>query len=161
LALVPRLRETQLSEALDIVRGMKDKEKRAQVLAALVSSLPEEGKGEKIQEMLQVLQIIKDETERVHVIVESAPHLPITLPPVRIETIMQAARAMLDENNQAHIRKVLATHISGDSFEETLEVTEKLQSEEERAEMLEALAPLIPQSFFPRLLNVAYTLQNK
>src|SRR5262249_14917026 len=50
LALAPRIRETLLSEALDIVRGMKDKDKRAQVLALLVSSLPEEQKGEKIQE---------------------------------------------------------------------------------------------------------------
>jgi len=37
VALAPRLGKTQLSEALDIVRSIKDRAKRAQVLEALVS----------------------------------------------------------------------------------------------------------------------------
>lgn len=161
LALAPRIRGTLLSEALDIVRGMKDKEKRAKVLAALVSSLPEQQKGVKVQEMLQMLQIIKDETERVHFVVESAHYLSDTLSPARAQTAMTAVKALLDEKNQAHIQEALAPHMPENMLEEMLERTQKLQREEERGGMLEALAPLMPQDCYPRLLNMAYALQNK
>ncbi len=96
IALAPRVGKILLSEALDIVRTMKDKAKRAQVLEALVSSLPDKQKGERVQEMLQVLQVIKDEVQRVKLVVAYAPYLPEVLPSKDTEKIIEAVQAMME-----------------------------------------------------------------
>ncbi len=140
-----RIRERLLSEALDIIRAMKDREKRARVLEVLVSSLPEERKGERVQEMLQVLQVIKDEADRAHVIVEGAAYLPEKLLSERTRVVVEAVRAMRYETNQARVLKVLASHLPEDMFEEALGVVQEMPSEEERAQMLEMLAPRVPE----------------
>ena len=157
----PRIGERLLSEALDIVRAMKDREKRAQVLEVLVSSLPEEGKGERVQEMLQVLQVIKDEADRAHVVVEGAAYLPEKLLSERTRVVVEAMRAMRYETNQARVLKALASHLPEDMFEEALGVVQEMPSEEERAQMLEMLAPRVPESLLPQFLRVVQAIQSE
>ncbi len=155
VALAPRMGKTLLSETLDIVRTMKDREKRSQVLEALVSSLPDERKGQRVLEMLQVLQVIKDEAERVQFILACAAYLPAPLSSEKARKMVEALQAMMDQENMARTLKALAPIIPEDLFEEVLEIVQACQGEEVQAQMLEALAPHVPERLFPRLLQMA------
>ncbi len=161
IALAPRIGEAHLSEVLDIIRGMRDREKRAQVLEVLVSSLPEERKAERVQEMLQVLQVIKDETERAHLVASYASFLPAMLSSVRARVIINALQMMRDETNQARVLKALASHIPVDLFENVLEIVQALQSDEERTQLLDVLAPHVPEKSFSHFLECVQALQNE
>ncbi|MBV9711817.1 MAG: hypothetical protein JO011_13005 [Ktedonobacteraceae bacterium] len=159
IALAPRIGQTYLSEALDIVRAMKDREKRSQVLEALVTSLPDARKSQRVQEMLQVLQVIKDETERVQFVMGCPPYLTTTLSIERARKIIEAVRVMGDQENMARTLKALVPMIPEDLFEEVLKIVQTLRGEEAQASVLEALAPHIPERLFPRLLQMAQAIQ--
>ncbi len=161
VALAPRIRETLLSEVLDIVRAMKDREKRAQVLEILVSSLPEERKGERVQEMLQVLQVIKDEAERTRMVVECASYLPEKLSSERTHVVVEAVRAMRYETNQARVLAALASRVPEDMFEAVLEMVQEMKSEEERAQMLEVLAAQVPEDLLPHVLRATQAIHSE
>jgi len=160
VSLAPRIRETLLSEVLDIVRAMKDREKRAQVLEILVSSLPEERKGERVQEMLQVLQVIKDEADRTHTVVECASYLPEKLPSKGARMVVEAVRAMWYESNQARVLAALASRVPEDMFEAVLEIVQEMKSEEERAQALAAVVARAPKWMFAGMLGMAQDMQN-
>jgi uncharacterized protein YeeX (DUF496 family) len=159
VALAPRINETLLPDALAIVRSMKDRAKRTEVLEVLVSSLPEERKGERVQEMLQVLQVIKDEAERRQTSVACVPYLPATLSAAQAQIAVDAIRVMRDERNRALTLKALASHLPEEMFEEVLALVQALSNDEERAQLLEALAPRVPEEFFPRFLSLIQALQ--
>lgn len=151
IAIAPRMRGQLLAASLDIVRNMKDREKRSQVLEALVSSLPEGSKGKIIEEMLRVLQIIKDETERANIFISCIPYLPATLPVALMQTILTSARAMLDENNQAHIVIELASRIPVAVFDDALTLVLDISDTQMHRQALMALATHVPESVFARL----------
>lgn len=161
VVLALRIGKTQLSEALDIVRAMKDREKRAQVLEALVSSLPDERKAQRVQEMLQVLQVIKDEGERVQFVRACAPYLPAKLPPVKVTKIVEAVEAMRNWVNRAGTLRALVSHVTEASLESVLDIVQEMQREELQVPILEALVPHLTERMFLRVLQMAQALQNE
>ncbi len=161
IALAPRIQGQWLTQALDIIRGMKDRERRAEVLEALVSSLPEERRGERVQEMLQVLQVIKDEAARVQAASGYASALTSKLSLERVHVVLQAIREMQQEKHKAQILTTIAPHLPEQAFEEVLDITQnfKFAHAEEQSPILEALAPHIPPYLFSNFLEQIFTIQ--
>lgn len=159
VALAPRI--YTLTDMLDIVRAMKDREKRGHVLEVLVSSLPDEHKSERVQEMLQILQVIKDEATRAHFVTICTPHLPATLSDSSVGNIIADMRKMQDEKNQMDILQVLALHFPEHQIENVLDIVQMMGNEEKQSQMLELLIPRIPAHLFPRLLDMIKTFRSE
>ncbi|GHO88513.1 ATP-binding protein [Dictyobacter formicarum] len=157
--LAPRLYGSLLTKALDIVRGMKERDKRAQVLEVLVSTLPEERKGERVQEILQVLQLIKDENERTRLIVACLSLQTTTLPPEQEEIILNSIQTLTETRNQGRGLQILAAHLRPEAFKRVLSIVENLRTGEEQAQALEALAPYVPENVFAIFSRQIFALQ--
>ena len=161
LTLAPRIQADLLPIALDIVRNLKEPEKRSQVLEVLVSSLPEERKGERVREMLQVLQVIKDENWRARLIIEFIQAQSETVSEAAIKLILAGVEAMRMEIRKAQILIALATHVPAQSQKEILKALARFQNEEERARVLQAVAPYINEDHWPAFLEAIQQIQDE
>lgn len=162
LALAPRINADLLPTALDIVRSMKTRDLRAQVLEAQVATLPEESKAERVREMLSILQVIKDESQRsatFNLFIDepgstfSAPHLA---------EVLAAIEVMRSEVNKAHLLATLARGaVAPDQYDVLLLAARQLWDEQERARVLTALAERLPERLLPGFLAVVQGLHQE
>ncbi len=157
--LAPCLGEQALYEILALVRGMRGREQRAQVLEVLVASLPTVNRATQVREMVQVLQIIEDEGDRVHLSTAFAACLTETLPEELIMRVLEELMGMDTDLHRTSVIQALAPYLSENTFNAVLALVVTLDHGDMRVHALEALAPYVPQQSVSAFLAAVQTLQ--
>ncbi len=161
LALAPTLPETLQRELLHTIKAVKQAVNRAPVLIKLVSSSTGELKQAILKEALQTIQAIKNEMSQASLLAKLAPDLPEDLHQQVVGKALTQATALKNEHYQAQVLTELAPALPGNLQEQALSLALALNYGPDRAQVLAALLPVVPeprrQSLLQAFLEVADT----
>ena len=151
IALIPRLPNTVLSNALEIVRTIQNTFSRFQGLAFLAALLPEI-----VPEALQAGLEIEDESIRLRALTSVAEKLPPELLPQALE----AALRVDDAFSRARALIALMNKLPN-AIPQALKASLEIQDDYSRACALGELAPYLPTSLLPDVLDAALAIHQK
>jgi hypothetical protein len=156
-ALVPYLPELLLSQALEVVRTIRDERQRAEVLKQLIPRLP----APLLPQALDIAKTINDGYYCASALADLVPRLPEPLLPQTLDF----ARTIADGYHRAYALRMLVSKLTEplktQALSEALEAVKAIDSAKSNADAwhfasaLKDLAPLLPESSLLLALDVA------
>ncbi|MBD2465716.1 hypothetical protein H6G89_32530 [Oscillatoria sp. FACHB-1407] len=156
VALIPKLSEESLPEALEVARSINDADYRSKALVALIPKLSEES----LPEVLEVARSIENARYRSEALVA----LILKLSEESLLKALEVARSIEDAyyspNYRSEALVALIPKLSEESLPEALEVARSINDADYRSKALVALIPKLSEESLPEALEVARSIGN-
>jgi hypothetical protein len=152
IALIPKLPEKLLPQAIQTAQAIKHEQSRIQALLALNCKLTEDS----LHLIMPVIQSFADEVHRFRILESLALKLPVKLMP----QVLQIVQEIQSENIRAYTIGAIADKLSEDLLLQALQLTQKIQDQGCLALTLAALTDNFPEGF-QQTLKVALEVQEE
>lgn len=154
-ALAPHLPLDQLDKNLEKVQTLEYEFRKAEILSDLALRLP----STQLPKILQALQAVEDESHKANILNALTP----LLPPEQLPEILQTVQAFNDEVSQALVLAGFATipNLTADLIENIQQQVEPFQNQDNKTQVLSALAPYLPSDQLCRILQDIQIIEDR